>query len=350
MKRYKISISLLLLFSLSIFLLIGCGQSNEPASEPEEAQQQVEKAPEEAEAELPKVALLLPGPINDGGWNAIAYNGLKLIADDFGAETAYAEHVKTSDMEEMFRNYANQGFEIVIGHGFEFGDAASKVAPDFPDVKFVVTSSDITNGSNLASIKVNTTEQGFLSGATAALLSETNKVAALGGMEIPPILSFIQGFGAGAKYVKPEVEVLTGFTGSMEDAAKMKEMMTTFIQQGVDVGAANGDQSGLGGIEALKDAGKIAIGTNYDQSEIAPQNIPLSVAQSYPLAMTYLYNEILEGRFESKPYLMGVKEGAVYIEYNDAFDLSEEVKAKIEEIVKDISDGKIDVLSLVETE
>ena len=348
MKKFTKGLCLLLVLALGIFALVGCGQGSKPADEPEKQpeQQQPEKQPEK-EPEMPKVALLLPGPVSDGGWNAIAYDGLKLIGENYGVEIAYAEYVATSDMEEMFRNYANQGFGVIFGHGFEFNDPALKVAENFPDVKFVVTSSDITNGSNLASIKVDTGEQGFLAGATSALLSESNKVAVLGGMEIPPIVSFVGGFEAGAKYAKPDVNVMTGFTGSMEDAAKMKEMMTTFIQGGADAGTANGDQAGLGGLEALKDANKIAVGVNYDQSEIAPQNVPLSIGQSYPMAMSYLYKEILEGNYVSQAYLMGVKAGAVEIMYNAAYNMPADAKAKLEEIVKDIADGKIDVESLI---
>jgi basic membrane protein A len=348
MKKFKKSFSLLLILALSLFVLIGCGQSNEPSEEPSQEPEQVEQPADNNEPDLPKVALLLPGPINDGGWNAIAYNGLKLIEENYGVEIAYAEHVTTSDMEEMFHNYANQGFGLIIGHGFEFSDAADRVAPNFPDVKFVVTSSDITNGSNLAAIKVNTAEQGFLAGATAALLSETGTVAALGGMEIPPIVSCIGGFEAGAKYANPDVKVLTGFTGSMEDAAKMKEMMTTFIEQGADVGLANGDQSGLGGVEALVEAGKLAIGANYDQSDFSPERIPLSVGQSYPLALDYLYSLIINNEFKSNPYEMGVAAGAVSVIYNDAYELPGEVKAKLDEIINGITDGSIDVKALVE--
>lgn len=346
MKKFKRSLSLLLVFALSLFVLVGCGQSTEPSEEP--AQPEQAEQPAESEPELPKVALLLPGPINDGGWNAIAYNGLVLIEENYGAEIAYAEHVTTSDMEEMFHNYANQGYGVIIGHGFEFSDAAAKVAPSFPDVKFVVTSSDITNGSNLAAIRVDTAQQGFLAGATAALLSETGKVAALGGMEIPPIVNFIAGFEAGAKFADADADVLTGFTGSMEDAAKMKEMMTTFIEQGVDVGVANGDQSGLGGVEALVEAGKLAIGANYDQSDFAPEQIPLSVGQSYPLALDYLYGLIINDEFESVPYEMGVAEGAVTVIYNDAYELPGEAKDKLEEILNGIKDGSVDVKALVE--
>jgi basic membrane protein A len=97
MKKLKKTLCLLLIFALSLLLLAGCGGSSEP-SEPEKSQQPEEQADQQPEVELPKVALLLPGPINDGGWNAIAYNGLKLIEENYGVEIAYAEHVATSDM------------------------------------------------------------------------------------------------------------------------------------------------------------------------------------------------------------------------------------------------------------
>lgn len=343
MKKFKKGLCLFLILTLSAFLVIGCGQKGQESTEPEQPAAG-DNTPETEEK--PKAALLLPGPINDAGWCAIAYEGLKLIAEKYGAEISYTEHVKTSDMEEMFSNYANQGYGVIFGHGFEFSDAAKKVAEQFPDTKFVVTSSDVSNGKNMAAINVKTIEEGFIAGATAALLTKTNVVGALGGMEIPPIVNAVAGFELGAKYINPDIKVLTGFTGSFEDAAKMKEMMTAYIQQGVDVGMADADQSGLGGIEALKAAGVTAIGINNDQSSIAPENIPLSSCQSYPFAMTYLYNEILEGRYEGKAYNMGVKEGAVYVIYNDSYDLPAEARAKIDEIVRDIADGKIDVGAL----
>jgi hypothetical protein len=139
--------------------------------------------------------------------------------------------------------------------------------------------------------------------------------------------------------------------------AQVKEELTnpvvasvfpTFIEQGVDIGVANGDQSGLGGLEALVEAGKLAIGANYDQSEFAPERIPLSVGQSYPLALDYLYSLIIDNKFESKPYEMGVAAGAVTVIYNEAYNLPSEVKTELEKIVNDIRDGKIDVKALVE--
>ncbi len=84
------------------------------------------------------VALLLPGSIGDAGWNANAYKGLQEIQAQ-GYETAYTESVPVPDIEAGFRGYAEQGFGLIIGHGFEFGEPALKVAPDFPNNYFHVS-------------------------------------------------------------------------------------------------------------------------------------------------------------------------------------------------------------------
>ena len=86
-----------------------------------------------------KVAILLPGVITDQGWNTLAYNALKTVEKNLGAEIAYTENTPASDYEEIFRGYANAGFDVVMGHGYEFGDAALLVAKEFLDKYFIVT-------------------------------------------------------------------------------------------------------------------------------------------------------------------------------------------------------------------
>ena len=86
----------------------------------------------------------MDGPINDQGWNANAYSGLKQIEADLGAQISYSESVAVSDIEEQFRTYAVQGFELVIGHGFTFIDGAMKVVAEFPETTFILTSCEIS--------------------------------------------------------------------------------------------------------------------------------------------------------------------------------------------------------------
>src|SRR5690554_4005147 len=188
MKRI---LALLIAVTLVLGLVVGCGQTVEneqPNVENGEAEV------EQEESEKLKVALALAGPVNDMGWNASAFEGLKEAQEMFDIEATYQENVQQSDMEEVFRNYALSGYNLIIGHGFQFGDALKKVSEEFPETKFVVTSSDIFQEPNFASVNLDNEQKGFLAGAVAALLTESNIVGYIGGQEIPPIKGTAIGF------------------------------------------------------------------------------------------------------------------------------------------------------------
>src|SRR3954470_5227004 len=98
-----------------------------------------------------RVALLTPGPISDQSWNGGAYQGLLKIRDSLGAEISHVQTATPTDFEENFREYGARQFSLVFGHGFEFQDAARRVAPQFPHTVYVTTSGN-TAGANLAGI------------------------------------------------------------------------------------------------------------------------------------------------------------------------------------------------------
>ena len=90
------------------------------------------------------VALLTPGPISDAGWNAGAYEGIKAIEKELGASISHVQVKSPSEFEEQFRAYAERGTHLVFGHGFEFQDAAARVAKEYPNTVFVTTSGSKT--------------------------------------------------------------------------------------------------------------------------------------------------------------------------------------------------------------
>ena len=135
-----------------------------------------------------KVALLTPGSISDAGWNALAYEGLKRIEKELGAEISHVESKAPSQWEEHFRSYASKGYGLVFGHGFEYQEAAKSVAPDFPDTVFITTSGN-TVADNVASIVFELEEVTYLLGVIAGTMSQTGKIGLIGGMNIPPINS-----------------------------------------------------------------------------------------------------------------------------------------------------------------
>ncbi|MBE3582297.1 MAG: BMP family protein [Thermoanaerobacteraceae bacterium] len=302
-----------------------------------------------AEAKF-RVAALLPGPINDGGWNASCYDGIKKAEQALGAEVAYRENVPQSDFEEAFRAYASEGYNVIIGHGFQFADAAKKVAKDFPNTIFLITDSQEFQEPNVGSYSVLAKEAGFLGGALAALMTETGKVACVGGLAIPPVTDTIEGFKKGVKYVDPEVQALTAITGSFEDVAKAKETGRAFIENGADIIMHNADQAGLGVIQVAQEKKILAIGVIKDQSVIAPDTVFVSAYRNIDDGIVYMLKQVKEGNFKAQFYPLGVKQGVVGLYWNPQLEnrVPAEVKARIEEIIQDMKEGKIDLNALPE--
>ncbi|WP_206811852.1 BMP family protein [Paradesulfitobacterium ferrireducens] len=333
MKRAKKWFSMVALLLIVALLAVGCGSSSTGGTSQDTGVKKL------------KVALLLPGPINDNGWDAVAYKGLKQAETELGVETAYRENVSASDMETAFRSFAQQKYDVIIGHGFQFGDAAKAVAKDFPNTKFVITSSNISQAPNLASMNVLSHQVGYLGGVYAALATKTKKIAFIGGQEIPPILDGAKGFAEGAKSVDPSVEVMSANTGSFDDVAKAKETAKAFIAKGADVVLGDANQAGLGVIDAAKGAGVYAIGYGDDQSNVAPETVIASGLQIYPVAITVMVKTIQDGKFEPKFYPMGIKEGAVGIALNKGLlsKLPAGIEEKINQVVDDFKSGKLTV-------
>ena len=334
-----LTVALVLLMVMSV---VGCTTAEEPAEVDEEPIAQEPETPEVVEEMPLKVAVLLPGPINDMGWNASAYEGLLAIESEFGADISYQENVTQSDMEEVFRNFALAGYDVIFGHGFQFGDTAAKVAEEFPDTKFVITSSSVSNGSNLGSVNSGVDQQGFLAGVMAAKLSTTGKVGAIGGVEMPPVTGPIYGFYAGVNYINPDIAVTAILTGSFDDVTKAKETAKAMIDTGVDVIFANANQAGLGSIEACEEAGVYAIGSNQDQNPIAPDTVVQSVIKSTTVLFTHVIDKVVNGEFEGKYYELGIREGAIFLADWHGYDESiPGLKTEMDEVIAGMKDGSV---------
>lgn len=295
-----------------------------------------------------KVALVLPGSANDKGWNQEAYDGLEKIKD-LGCETAYSENVQASDYETIFRGYADQGFNVVFGHGTEFEDVAEKVAEDYPDTIFCITSSDISQDPNVCSLQNLNNEQGFIAGVVAALATESKKVAAIGGMEIPSIQSYIMGFEQGVEYVDNGTEALTAYTGDFSDATKVKEQANAFIEQGADIVSQDADEAGLGLFEAIKDApdGVYAIGAVKDQYDECPGKVLTSATNQISDGMKVAIEDYIKEGLEAKCYKFGIKEGVIGLaDYHDCADvLTDDEKQFVTDTMDKIANGEIEVKS-----
>ena len=231
-----------------------------------------------------RVALLTPGPISDRSWNGGAYQGLMWIRDSLGATVSHIQTKTPADFEENFREYGARKFNLVFGHGFEFQDAARRVAPGFPKTMYVTTSGN-TAGGNLAGIEFSFSDASYLAGMLAGAMSRSGVLGVIGGTELPPVKESFSAFERGARRMNPQARILRAYIGNWDDVSAGKEQALAQIAKGADVIFQNADAAGLGVFQAARErAGVYVIGSNSDQNAVAPQVTLGSVVIDLPRA------------------------------------------------------------------
>ncbi len=294
-----------------------------------------------------RVALLTPGPVSDAGWNALAYEGLIKIRDTMHAEVSQIQTKTPAEFEEAFRDYASRGFQLVFGHGFEFQDAAARVGADFPQTVFITTSGS-TVRSNVAPMRFLLEEATYLMGMMSAMLSKTGKAGAIGGMEIPPLKSTFMAFAAGAKSVKPDFQVTVSYIGNWEDVGAAKQAALALIEQGCDLLIPNADAASLGAFQAAHEKHVMALGTNKNQNDVAPDVIVASGVIDIPTAFLQVAQEVNKHTFHGRIIHLGMKEGVITLVYNPAWQdrLPPEVQARVTAAKQQIVAGTLVVPSV----
>ena len=296
-----------------------------------------------------KVALLLSGPANDQGWNAIAVAGLVAAEEQYGIEASYMENLDIADVEAAYMDYASQGYDLIIGHGFQFGEPALAVSESFPDQYFMATES-ASQGTNMASYVMSAEEGGYLMGLLSASMTETGRIGVVGGFEQPSIVKEIEAFKVAARSVNPDIVVYSAFVNSWTDVTAGKAAAESMIDQGADVLYHVANQAGTGVIIAAEENGLLACGNSYDQNSIAPDTVLSSTEYNMPLVVLTAVENVLNGTFEGGIFYLGMSEGVVDISpYHGMADrIPQDVKDLIAQARQDIADGTL-VVPRIET-
>ena len=237
-------------------------------------------------ADVPAVALLTAGPVSDAGWYAGAYEGLQLIGDSLGFRTSHQQTRTPAEFDEAFISYAESGYGLIFGHGFEYQDAASRAGERYPEVTFVVSSGSRTT-ANVVPIVFGLHEASYLAGMAAGAVTQSGTVGMVGGVEIPSARGTFIAFEAGVKATRADAEVLETFIGSWDDVSAAKEAAAAQLRQGADVLIHNVDAATFGFFQAVREAregGRTAwaFGMNRDQNDVAPDVIVGSAVINIP--------------------------------------------------------------------
>jgi basic membrane lipoprotein Med (substrate-binding protein (PBP1-ABC) superfamily) len=267
-----------------------------------------------------RVALLTPGSIADGGWNAGAYEGLEAIRVELGAEVRQVETRTPAEFEEGFRDFAQRGFALVFGHGFEYQEAAAKVGAEFPATVFITTSGN-TVRPNVAPMVFELEQATYLAGFLGARMSQTGKLGLVGGIDLPSIRSTFIAFRAGALAARPDAGVREVFIGNFDDTAAAREAALALLEEGADVLLHQANDAGRGVFRAVADraaggARVYAFGTNRDQNGMAPDVVLASATLDIPAAFVEVARRVRDGAFTPAPLRLGMREGIVALVLN----------------------------------
>lgn len=350
MKNLKRILTLLLAICMMLTVLAGCGDTStdtndntvDNTTDSTGDTADTNDTGDTTENPVSKIAILLPGYITDQSWNQGAYEGLKELESQ-GYEIAYTEDVQAANMESTFRTYCEDGYDFVIGHGVQYGDACVRVAEDYPDVYFFITGNPPEGDnlpSNIAFYDYKEYEGAYVCGYLAALMSESNIIGYIGGADNTTQCSDKNAYVEGAKAAKPDIEVKTVITGTFNDSSTGKETALAMIEQGVDVILQTCDETGLGAFEACNEQGVYCIGYTSDQSSFVDEGLCLtSLLVSVPTMITSQIDIIAAGEFGGLEN-PGLAEGVIGIApYSSA--VPAEVQEQVDAVKQSLIDGTL---------
>ncbi|WP_461371616.1 BMP family lipoprotein [Candidatus Darwinibacter acetoxidans] len=289
-------------------------------------------------AQAAKIGLIFAeGGLGDQSFNDAAYRGLKQAEKELGVDVIYVEPADIAEMEEHQRAYAELGLDLVIVIGFIHQSALTEVSADYPDVKFAIVD-DVVDNPNVTSLLFEEHEGSFLVGIVAGMMTETNTVGFVGGMEVPQIRKFQVGFEEGVKWANPDAQVLVNYAGAFDDPGRGRELAISQYERGADIiyHAAGGTGSGV--IDAAASNDFYAIGVDSDQDYMVPGKVLTSMIKRVDLAVYEVIKAAVEGTLEGGTWVFGVADGGVGtseflytkdIIPQEVFDAIEEAKQKI---------------------
>jgi basic membrane protein A len=280
----------------------------------------------------------------DRSFNQAAYQGAERWKAESGKPYLEFEVQNAAQREQAARRFAEKGANPIVGIGFPQASSIETVAKAFPNQRFAIIDMVVAL-PNVQSFVYREHEGSFLVGMMAALASKTGKVGFVGGMDIPLVRKFLCGYEQGAKFAVPKVEVLAAMTGTTPaawtDPARGAELTKAQFAQGVDVVFAAAGTTGLGIMQAAKDAGKLAIGVDSNQNHLHPGTILTSMVKRVDLAVLQAFKGVQPGITA-----LGLKEGAIdyAMDEHNAKLVPPEMKQKVEAAKAEIIAGKLKVI------
>ena len=295
-----------------------------------------------ANAKAFRVAVIMPSSISDLAFSQSMYDALLTIQEEMGKENfefVYSESMfVVADAAAAIRDYASEGYDLVIAHGSQYGSSLVEIAPDFPNTSFswgtsVNTFSD-QGITNIFAYEARSEEGGYVSGVLAAKLSQTGIIGVIGPIETGDAKLYVDGFKVGVLATKPDAQVNVNWTGSFSDVALASEAAQTHINVGADILTGTA-QMVVGAIGVARQRGVLWFGTQADQTSLAPEIVVANQVYDWTVALKPMIQLVKEGTMGGNIYVLTLANGGLKIVVNQ--------EALVGKTIQDIIEGKIDI-------
>ena len=358
MKKSALLLSLILVFTL---VLSACGSpaTEAPAPEPVVTEAPAEATEPPAATEAPatqppaaaepfRVAVVMPSAINDLAFSQSMYDALVAIQNEMGKdkfEFVYTDGMfNVEDAAAAIRDYASQGYDLVIAHGSQYGSSLAEIAPDFPETSFAhgtTVDTFVDKGvTNVFAYEARSEEGGYVNGVMAALLSKSGTIGVVGPIETGDAKLYVDGFKSGVAATNPNSVVNVNWTGSFSDVALASEAAQTHINAGADALTGTA-QMVVGAIGVANEKSVPWFGTQSDQASFAPQVVVASQVYKWDVVLKQIIELIKAGTLGGQSFEIDLANQGEVIAFNSGYALPDDVKQAAEAAIQGIIDGTI---------
>jgi len=339
MKTHPLRRPVMLILGTALALAAAaCGSTATPTSAPSSTSP---KAGASSTKTL-KVALIEPSLRNDLAFSQSMYAAASSLAGPLHFTLSVSDNLfNVTDAANAMRQYASEGYNLVIAHGSQYGGTVEQLAPQFPKTSFAWGTAGVTYGlKNVFAYQANSQEGGYVEGYVAAKLSKSKVLGVIGPINVGDAHLYVVGFKAGALAADPKATVHVSFTGSFSDDTLMATAAKSYVSEKADV-LTGSSQSVVGAVGVAKSDKVAWFGTQWDQSSLAPTEVVASQVYDWTGILRQMITAIRGGVLGGATYTITLGNNGEKIVYNSSYPLPAAIKADGQHVAAEIISGTI---------
>ncbi len=329
-RRGRVRWLLVAIGAVLAFAVTACGGSSSTSTSSKSA------------AKTLKVALITPSATNDLAFSQAMYSAVQSLKTRYHLSVSVQDNMfVVSDAANAMRQFAAEGYSLIIANGSQYGSTVQQLAKQYPKVSFAWGTAGSTFGlKNVYAYQAASNEGGYVQGYMAGLLSRSKVIGVIGPIDVGDAQLYCDGFKAGVLAADKHATVHLSFTGSFSDVSLMASAAKSYTSEGADV-LTGSSQSVVGAIGVAKTKNVAWFGTQWDQSSLAPTSVVSSQVYNWAVVLSPILAGIKAGRLGGSTFVIKLSNGGEKIAFNPSYSLPATVKSAGESVMSKIESGAI---------